>query len=164
MAYLYKVESVDDFEEYYKIKIDKTAILWSGFSSAPDKEKLRSHFLYLLNNNDVFLYYLKDDQTNDVLGYGQMMKICVETVESAGHSIKVEYQGKGLGNLLIQFITQQAKEMNFERVIAWVSEHNIGSIKNFENSGFVKTREPCRITNIEVLGREDHFFMWEKKI
>lgn len=50
MAYLYKVASMDDFDDYLKIKSDPAAILWSGFSSAPDPMKLRVHFQYLLDN------------------------------------------------------------------------------------------------------------------
>lgn len=162
MAYLYKVKSIVDFEEYYKIKADKAAILWSGFATVPDKDKLKDHFLHLLSNNDIYLYYLKDDQTNDVIGYDQMIKIDKDTVESAGHSIKIEYQGKGFGNLMIRLITQQANELGFKRIIAWVSEHNISSIKNFENCGFIKTLKPYRTTALKALGREDRFFMWEK--
>lgn len=44
MAYLYKVESIDDFEDYLKIKSDPTAIQWSGFATAPDPVKLKRHF------------------------------------------------------------------------------------------------------------------------
>ena len=52
MAYLYKVKSIEDFEDYYLIKSDPTAILWSGFSTAPDKEKLKDHFMYLIGSQD----------------------------------------------------------------------------------------------------------------
>lgn len=50
MAYLYKVESIDDFDDYLKIKSDPIAILWSGFSSVPDPVKLKGHFQHLIDN------------------------------------------------------------------------------------------------------------------
>lgn len=162
MTYLYQVILSDDFEEYYKIKADKTAILWSGFKSAPDKEKLKIHFYKLINDVNVYLYFLKDDQTHEVIGYDQMVRLDEETVESAGHSIKSEYQGKGYGNLIFKLLVEKAKELHFKKFVGWISENNIGSIKNVENSGFVRTTMPCRMTRLEALGREDRFFMWER--
>lgn len=164
MPYLYRVKSIDDFEEYYRIKADKVAVLWSGFASAPDKEKLKTHFQNILNINEIYLYFLKDDETNEVIGYDQLTMLNKDIVESSGHSIKTEYQGKGFGNLIIQLVTLKAAEMGFKRIIAWISENNIGSKKNFENSGFIKKTQNSRINYLEALKREDRFFMWEKKL
>ena len=50
MAYLYKVESIDDFEDYLKIKSDPTAIRWSGFATAPDPVMLKKHFQHLIDD------------------------------------------------------------------------------------------------------------------
>lgn len=100
MAHLYKVSSITDFYDYLKIKSDPTAIIWSGFDTAPDPEKLKIHFENLLNERipkgDILLF-LKDDETDEVMGYDLMTKIDDETIESSGHSILSDFQGKGLG-------------------------------------------------------------------
>lgn len=62
-TYLYTVTKPSDFEDYFVIKSDPTAILWSGFSSAPDRDRLLTHFEGLLKeieNKKKFLVYLKD--------------------------------------------------------------------------------------------------------
>lgn len=162
MMYLYEVKSSEDFDEYYKIKMDDTAILWSGFASAPDRERLKAHFEMLICNENVFLYYLRNSETGEVVGYDQMVRIDIDTVESAGHSIKSQYQGKGLGNLLFRLLIEQAVKLNFKRFTGWVSENNIGSIKNLENNGFIRTDTPYRIVKLEALAREDKFYCWER--
>ena len=70
MAHLYKVSSITDFYDYLKIKSDPTAIIWSGFDTAPDPEKLKIHFENLLNERipkgDILLF-LKDDETDELI-------------------------------------------------------------------------------------------------
>lgn len=162
MKYLRRVTEMTDFDEYFDIKSDPNAILWSGFATAPDKEKLKSHFQKLITNENVYLFFLVDSETNEVVGYDQMVKVDENTVESAGHSIKTQYARQGFGNLLFRLLVKEAEDLKFKRFIGWISENNIGSIKNVENSGFVRTNEPCRVVRLEALGREDRFFMYER--
>lgn len=166
MAYLYKVRSIDDFDDYLKIKSDPAAILWSGFSSAPDPIKLKIHFQHLLNNcfpkGDV-LFYLKDDETHDVMGYDLMSKIDDETIESSGHSILSNYQGKGLGTLLFKLLVENVRELGYKNFIGWISENNIGSIKNVERNGFVRTNE-SRVVHLAAFDRDDIFYKYLCKL
>lgn len=166
MAYLYKVESIDDFDDYLKIKSDPTAILWSGFSSSPDPVKLKDHFQHLIDNcfpkGDV-LFYLKDDNTHDVMGYDLMSKIDNETIESSGHSILSEYQGRGLGTILFKLLVEYAREVGYKNFIGWISENNIGSIRNVERNGFVRTDE-SRIVRLAAFDRDDVFYKYLCKL
>lgn len=169
MAYLYKVKSIEDFEDYYLIKSDPTAILWSGFSTAPDKEKLKDHFMYLIGNHDdnlenrggdKILVYLKDEETNKVMGYDLMTRIDDETIESSGHSILSNYQGKGFGTVLYKLLVNLARDLGYKKFTVWISENNIGSIKNVERNGFVRTNE-FRKVKLAAFDREDIFYKYE---
>lgn len=158
-TYLYTVNQLSDFEDYYIIKSDPTAILWSGFASAPDKAKLLDHFKGLLveiENKNKFLVYLKDSDTNALIGYDLMTKIDEETVESSGHSILSCWQGKGMGTVLFSQLVPYAKELGFKFFTGWVSDLNIGSIKNIERNGFVKTDE-SKTVHLSAFERDDVF-------
>lgn len=163
MAYLYKVDSINDFEDYLKIKSDPVAIMWSGFASAPDPDCLKQHFQHLVDDcipkGDVLLY-LKDDETNDVIGYDLLTKIDDETVESSGHSILSTYQGRGLGTILFSLLVPYARKLGYKKFVGWISENNVGSIKNFERNGFVRTNESKKV-KLEAFDREDIFYKYE---
>lgn len=161
MVHLYRAINVKDFDDYYRIKADKTAILWSGFASAPDKGKLREHFLKLLDNKqESILLYLKEDDTEKLIGYDLMTRIDDETVLSSGHSILSEFQGKGYGTLLFGMLVQYARDLGYKKFIGWISENNIGSIKNVERNGFYRT-DDCRKVRLEAFDREDTFYKYE---
>lgn len=161
-TYLYAVKSIADFEDYFVIKSDPTAILWSGFASAPDREKLLNHFKGLLEEikaKNKFLVYLKDSETDALIGYDLMTKIAEDTVESSGHSILSNWQGKGMGTVLFAQLVPYAKELGFKYFTGWVSDLNIGSIKNIERNGFVKTEE-CRTVHLAAFDRDDVFYKY----
>lgn len=165
-AYLYKAtSSMDDFEDYYRIKSDPSAILWSGFATAPQREKLLAHYQLLMNNiinnGGQYLYFLKESGTNALIGYDLMTQIDDNTIESSGHSILSEFQGKGFGNLLFKLLVDEAKKLGYKRFTGWISENNIGSIRNVEHSGFVRTDE-SKIVRLAALNREDIFYKYER--
>lgn len=158
-TYLYIVNQLSDFEDYLAIKSDPTAILWSGFNSAPDREKLLIHFKGLMQDireKKKFLVYLKDEETNSLIGYDLMTKMDDITVESSGHSILSEWQGKGMGTVLFAHLVRYAKELGFRFFTGWVSDLNIGSIKNIERNGFVRTEE-YRVVHLSAFERDDTF-------
>lgn len=61
------------------------------------------------------------------MGYDLMSKIDDETIESSGHSILSNYQGKGLGTLLFKLLVENVRELGYKNFIGWISENNIGS-------------------------------------
>lgn len=162
MVYLYKVTSINDFEDYYRIKSDETAILWSGFKSAPNKDKLLKHFEKLLTEcfpkGDI-LVYLKEDNTNQLIGYDLLTKIDEDTIESSGHSILTEWQGKGYGTELFKLLVNFTRQLGYKKFTGWISEKNIGSIKNVEKNGFVRTEE-WRMGRLEAFNREDKYYKY----
>ncbi len=165
MAYLYEVHSPDDFEEYYRIKCDEPAIQWGGWQSAPDRERLRIHFLRLLKEQIPAgdrLLFLRDD-TGEAVGYDLLHRIDAETIESAGHSILSEHQGHGYGTLLFELLVPYARSLGYRRFTGWISERNIGSIRNVERNGFRRT-EAWRTVELPAFGRSDRFYLWERAL
>ena len=158
-TYLHKVTRIEDFERYYEIKADPTAILWSGFATAPNKEKLKSHFEGLLKDiqsGNKVLVYLLEEGTDSLIGYDLMTEIAPLTIESSGHSILSSWQGKGMGTILFAHLVKLARELGYKYFTGWISDNNIGSIKNVERNGFVRTEE-SRVGRLEAFDREDVF-------
>ena len=158
-VYLHEVSGIEDFERYYQIKADPTAILWSGFSTAPDKERLRAHFQGLLNDIQLgrkHLVYLLEEGTDCLIGYDLMTEIAPDTIESSGHSILSTWQGKGMGTVLFSLLVQKARDLGYKFFTGWISDNNIGSIKNVERNGFVCTDE-SKVVRLEAFDREDVF-------
>ena len=161
MIHLYRATAIEDFDNYFKLKADPSAILWSGFTTSPDKERLRQHFERVRQNEDIFVYYLLDDSSGDIIGYGQLDREGKDEAHYSGTSILTKYQGKGYSKHLTKLLMEKAKEHGFSRVFAWISEHNIPSIKSYESNGFVKT-EKNKMVRLEALNRDDKFYLYEK--
>lgn len=160
MKYLYHVKRESDFDSYLRIKSDPTAILWSGFSSPPDPSRLYNHFLNIINNERIFLYYLMEAETNEVLGYCRINHIDDQICESDGVSILSKYQGQGWGTEIHRLKIQKAQELGFSKMIGCVSENNIPSRKNMEKNGWVLVNgEEYR--RIEAFNRTDKFLHYE---
>lgn len=158
-TYLHQVTGIEDFERYYEIKADPTAILWSGFTSVPDKDRLKTHFRGLLKDiqeNKKILVYLLEEGTDSLIGYDLMTEIDQDTIESSGHSILTAWQGKGMGTVLFSHLVKLAKNLGYKYFTGWISDKNIGSIKNVERNGFVKTEEHRKV-RLEAFDREDIF-------
>lgn len=94
------------------------------------------------------------------MGYDLMMRIDDETIESSGHSILSNYQGKGLGTVLFKLLVNLARDLGYKKFTGWISENNIGSIKNVERNGFVRTNE-FRKVRLAAFDREDIFYKYE---
>lgn len=160
MKYLYYVKNISDFDAYLKIKSDLTAILWSGFTTAPAPQKLYDHFLNIINNDKIYLYYLVDPETTHILGYCRINYIDDHVCESDGVSILSEYQGQGNGNEIHRLKKLKAKELGFQKMIGCVSEKNMPSRKNMENNGWYLV-DGFEYRRIEAFDRVDKFLHYE---
>jgi RimJ/RimL family protein N-acetyltransferase len=163
MEYLHHANTPEDFENYLTLKSDPAAVLWSGFKSAPDRERLRAHFERVINNQDVFIYYLFSEGSDKVIGYGQLDRENDTDVHYAGTSVMTDFQGKGYSKLLSSLLLDKARELGFKNIFAWISEHNIPSIKSYEANGFVKS-ETNKMVKLEALEREDKFYLYERAL
>lgn len=50
-------------------------------------------------------------------------------------------RGKGLGKIAINFIEEQAKDLNCQTIYLTVNKYNINSIMAYQKIGFIKTEE-----------------------
>ena len=162
-TYLLRVTSIELYEKYFLLKSDPSAILWSGFKSGPDKEKLRHHFKKLVANPGFYLYFLLDEDTSEIIGYGQLDREGEDTAHYSGVSVLTKYQGQGYSKLISRLLMIEAKKHGFKQVYAWISENNIPSIRSYESNNFKKTNIQ-KMVNLEALQREDRFFLYERKL
>lgn len=159
--YLYKVKSAEDFEDYYHIKSDKSSVLWSGFEAGPEKTALKSHFQKLLSSDNLQIYYLKNRITDGLIGYVQTVSDKEEIEVS--HSILEDYQGKGYGALIYELLIDDIKKQGYKRIIAWISDKNIASIKNLLSNGFIKDSS-WKEVEIKSFNRVDVFYLYKKEL
>lgn len=163
MTYLKRVQSMDDFEDYFLLKSDPSAVLWSGFATAPNKDNLRAHFEKVIHNPDAYLYLMYDESVPTVIGYGQFMVDENKEIEYHGTGVLIQYQGRGFSKMLTSLIMQEAAKIGVRRIIGWISEHNIPSIKSLLANGFHKTTE-TKVVKLQAFEREDKFEQYERWI
>ena len=83
-----------DFEFYYSLKCEKTAVYWGGFDKAPQYDVLSSHFHKLISGqicNRTF-YIAEDDQQS--VGYLQLSRNNEAEIE-IGYGVSERFSGKG---------------------------------------------------------------------
>lgn len=159
---LHRVTSIDDFENYYLLKSDPTAVEWSGFAGIPNKDSLRSHFVQIISNTDNFLYFLKDEDSDIVIGYVQFTINDEKEATYTGTSVHSKFQGKGYGKLLTGLMLQEAKAENVVRLSGWCSQENEKSLSNMLSFGFVETNLPTKKLFIPGLNKDIEFTHFEK--
>ncbi len=107
------------------------------------KEEHALWFPSKLTENDCF--YLIAEMDNLPVGSIRFDLIGIEV--NISYLIDPEYQGKGLGQIIlnkgIEFILDKAKEnkIDFKKIVGFVMKTNIPSLKAFERLGFVKYEE-----------------------
>lgn len=166
MLYIHKVNSIDDFEEFYLLKCQKDAIAWSGFDNAPDKEKLRRYFIdRVLNNPCTHVYFLRDTESPEELcmGYEQFDLTPNAIVEMRGTIIKKKYQGLGYYEDLRRLIEEKIIELNATRIESWCSEQNAASMAGSDELGWYRT-DVFKMVSLPLLGGEHKFYKWIKEL
>jgi len=161
MYYLYEVSKIEDFEPFYLMKCQKDAIKWSGFDTAPDKERLRQYFIdRILNNDRTHVFYMKDTESDDaVVGYKQYDDIDETTIEIRGTIIFKRFQGCGLNEEFGRLLGEHFVKRGIKRLVTYVSEQNKVSVANVIYSGFKKT-EKFEDREMKALGQVHRFYKW----
>lgn len=90
-------------------------------------------------NIDNYKYYLIIDE-NTAIGY-----LSIKNNDDALFLSKIyidkSCRGKGLGKIAINFIEEQAKDLNCQTIYLTVNKYNINSIVAYQKIGFIKTEE-----------------------
>lgn len=158
----YKVTKEDEFGIYYGLKCQDDAVLWSGFLSEPDKEKLYSHFVNnILHSDKILIYYLEDN--NCIVGYAQASIIDDNEVEFSATNVFKEYQGQGYLQDITMLLFNELRKIGFKRIIGWASEQNKPAEFNLKINRFIKQDE-FDVRNLPLLGGNHKFYKWIKEI
>ena len=137
-----KLAKLDNYDEFYKLKSDKSNIYWTGWSNSPDYEKLKEFYYNVINNlktikdRRIYLAYENDE----VVGYVYIDYVDDDTfaLSPAVHS---KFQGKGYGKQIIGLGIKEGLNLGYRNMEAYIREDNIVSQKCFEYNGAHKTEE-----------------------
>lgn len=132
---------LQDFEDFYRIKSEKSHIYWSGFKTRPNREVLLSWYKNnIIENNKKKIYFIANNINDNIIGY-----LYVESLDNNEYEITIgvseKYSGFGYASeaLINGFNKYKLKENAI--FIAWIRDDNIASVKAFEKAGFVRTND-----------------------
>lgn len=133
----YRMATMDDYDDFYKIKCDPENVKWSGFPSAPDYDKMKEWFRQQLdcNKRSIYLCYLN----GDVCGFFYLDKVSDEEFEAASSGVLSKYTGRGIGTMLVQKRIDITKELGAKTLTTWIADENPRSWKRFKKLGFKQT-------------------------
>lgn len=159
---IFKEARPEDFEAYYELKCQEDAILWSGFNTKPDKEKLQSHYLKnIINNPNIYLFYIWEG--DEIVGSLQGSRIKETTVEIGASNVFKKFQGLGYIQDLSKLFLKRMKELGYIEAICWVSDKNKPSEYNIRFNKFTKTDE-FEERNLPLLGGIHRFYKWQRTL
>lgn len=144
-----------DYDGYYQIKSDNQNIIWGGFDKAPDYEMFKAVFLNRINSSDRREYVCIVDHT--IVGY--LAAVENDNTVEISYGVITQASGKGIATALINNVIIQYPN---KRIVAWVSEHNVGSEKCLMKNGFVKL-DAVETRFLALKGTEHIFYKWERK-
>ena len=133
--------SINDFEDYYRIRCEPSDIYWMGHNSAPDYKMIYGVFSERLGPKclssigDKVIYMVKDEN-NDSVGFA-MLSLTDSGIE-IGISLLEKCQGKGLGTEIIALLLPIAGEYHLP-IFASIRDDNVASQRIFQKNSFRRT-------------------------
>lgn len=155
----YRLATLADFEDLYRIKCDKENIAWGGFTQAPEKASFYQWYQRQLASDCRWIYLVYEGGACCAFFY--VDKLEDGTYEAASSGVLSEYMGKGIGTYALAMQVCEIEKLSIERVSSWVSDRNIASYKRYEKLGFIRTDE-FEVRNLPLLGGEHKFYKWIK--
>jgi len=159
MAYLQKATSIEEFDAYYIMKSEPAAVNWSGYAAPPNREKLREHFAHVLENPDIFFFFLQDEESGEKMGYSQLNREGTSML-FASFCLLRKFQNAGLARTLIALSLEKAKEIGVIRMNGWISEKNYASMRGFRSFGMNATGA-TKSVHMEAFDRDDIYHEYE---
>lgn len=138
-----------DFDDYYKIRCDKSDIYWMGYEAPPQYESLKKVFYSRIvesnfsNIGDKRIYMIKYTKRKMIVGFIQL-SLTLDGVE-IGYSIMEQYQGKGIGTQALALAVEIALKIS-ECVYLEIWEKNRASCIIAQRNGFLP-KEKLEIKN-----------------
>ena len=91
----YRLATLTDFEDFYRIKCDKENIAWGGFTKAPEKDSFYNWYVQQLASNHRWIYRVYEG--NDCCAFFYIDKIGDETYEATSSGVLSNYTGRDIG-------------------------------------------------------------------
>lgn len=152
----------DQFDDYYMLKCDTKAVLWSGFADKPDRDSFRRHFDSLIRSDAEVIFVRVNGET---AGYIKFDISPEGVAEVGGYSVLERFAGRGLGKTLIakavEILKAGACASSF---VAWVSERNAASLACFGANGFKVVPDTSDLREMRAMKRTDRFILLEKDL
>jgi len=131
-----KLALIEDYEEYYKMRSEKSNLFWTGYEKAPDFIQFKKWYKNRLSNKNRHIYLLVCDNKY----IGSLNIDFYSKYAYIGYSVKEAYAKQGIGTYIVKNavnILKKHKEITL--VKAWINYQNIGSIRVVEKNKFQKT-------------------------
>lgn len=156
----YRLATLSDFEDLYRIKCDKENIAWGGFTQVPEKDSFYQWYQRQLASDCRWIYLVYEDE--DCCAFFYVDKLEDGTYEAASSGVLSEYMGKGIGTYALAMQVVEIERISMGGGISsWVSDQNIASYKRYEKLGFIRTDE-LEVRNLPLLGGKHKFYKWIK--
>lgn len=135
----YKKASLEDYDDFYKIKCDPENVKWSGFATAPDYDRMKEWYRQQLEGDKrtIYLCYWN----GEVCGFFYLDRLSKEEFEAASSGVLAEYTGRGIGTWMVKTRIELAEKEGASSVSSWIADENPRSWERFEKLGFEKTDE-----------------------
>jgi phosphinothricin acetyltransferase len=125
-------------------------------------EELQTRLSYPKKKYKTFLVYDATDKT--VIGFCFLTqfkkKPAYDRTAEIGLYLKPEHTGKKIGQSIVRFLEEYAKENQIEVIIATISGENTGSVKLFEKMGYEKCAHYKKVAT--KFGRKLDLLNYEK--
>ena len=157
----YKLATLEDYDDFYKIKCDPENIKWSGFSQAPDYKIMKDWFFNQLECEKRTIYICYWEGVACAFFY--LDKLSEYEFEAASSGVLKEYTGRGIGTWMVKKRIDLAKEQGAKLISTWVANENAHSWKRFEKCGFQKTGE-FEKREMLLLGGKHIFYKWVRQL
>lgn len=159
--YLEELKDLELYDDFYRLKCQKDAVLWSGFEKEPDKESFKEYVINnLIKNPKNHLFLLRDGNTSEVMGYCQFNEEEIGKCEARGSGLFKQFQGCGLASVMDALLVEKAREYGMKYIYGWCSEKNMVSMKAMIDAGYKKTEE-MEIRHMSVFNEDHIFYKWE---
>lgn len=138
---IFRLAKNEDFDFYYNLKCEESAIYWGGFEKAPDRENFHNHFNKIVTGNYDERQLLFALDSNFLVGFLQLTRNTDSEYEIS-YGVSEHYRGHGYGYAILEYAKKIIVQMERKvSLIGYVRYDNIASIKCFQYNGFLRCDE-----------------------
>lgn len=132
----------DDFEFFFKLKSEDFNIFWAGGADKPERKNLEKFFYGAVKNaalKEKRKIYIIENELNKKVGH---LYINPDGSDyELACAICSEFCGKGYAKLAIKAGLAEGERLGFKRMVSYIREDNIASMKAYGSCGVNITDE-----------------------